>query len=146
MHTHTSYSLWADNHSHHYHINTSKTEQGNFLKFFMVLYSTLLHLPPLRFQCVGECWDRTQDSCDFGIDCQMLYSHPAKSHPKSATSHPHLATSHPQSATSHPHSATSYPPQKTCHPPPLPASTYLTHIEKKDYERGKGVLTEREFV
>jgi hypothetical protein len=24
-----------------------------------VLYSTLLHLPPLRFHCVGGCWDRT---------------------------------------------------------------------------------------
>ncbi len=32
-----------------------------------VLYSTLLHLPPLRFHCVGECWDRTQESCDLGI-------------------------------------------------------------------------------
>ncbi len=26
------------------------------------LYSTLLHLPPLRFHCVMECWDRTQDA------------------------------------------------------------------------------------
>ncbi len=25
-----------------------------------VLYSTLLHLPPLRFHCVDGCWDRTQ--------------------------------------------------------------------------------------
>jgi hypothetical protein len=31
------------------------------LRFFKVLYSTLLHLPPLRIQCVGGCWDRTQD-------------------------------------------------------------------------------------
>ncbi len=30
------------------------------------------HLPPLRFHCVGGCWDRTQDSCDFGIGCQTL--------------------------------------------------------------------------
>jgi hypothetical protein len=37
-----------------------------------VLYLTLLHLPLLRFHCVGECWDRTQDSCDFGIGCQTL--------------------------------------------------------------------------
>ncbi len=44
-----------------------------FLDFFMfVLYSTLLRLPPLRFHCVGGCWDRTQDSCDFGIGCQTL--------------------------------------------------------------------------
>jgi hypothetical protein len=26
-----------------------------------VLYSTLLLLPPLRFLCVGGCWDLTQD-------------------------------------------------------------------------------------
>jgi hypothetical protein len=35
--------------------------------FFYVLYSTLLRLPPLRSHCVGGCWDRTQDCCDFGI-------------------------------------------------------------------------------
>ncbi len=29
--------------------------------YFYVRYSTLLHLPPLRFHCVGGCWDRTQD-------------------------------------------------------------------------------------
>ncbi len=35
-----------------------------FFGFFVMhqLYSTLLHLPPLRFHCVGGCWDRTQDS------------------------------------------------------------------------------------
>ncbi len=40
-----------------------------FLIFILlyVLYSTLLHLPPLRFHCVGGCWDRTLDCCDFGI-------------------------------------------------------------------------------
>ncbi len=37
-----------------------------------VLYSTLLHLPPLRFHWVEGCWDRTQDRCDFGIGCQTL--------------------------------------------------------------------------
>jgi hypothetical protein len=48
--------------------------RGIFLDFifFCVLYSTLLHLPPLRFHCVGRCWDRTQDSCDFGIGSQTL--------------------------------------------------------------------------
>ncbi len=30
----------------------------------MVLYSTLLHLPPFRFHCVGEYWDWTHDCCD----------------------------------------------------------------------------------
>ncbi len=31
---------------------------------FYVLYSILLHLPPLRFHCVGGCCDRTQDCWD----------------------------------------------------------------------------------
>jgi hypothetical protein len=34
--------------------------------------NTLFHLPPVRIRCVGGCWDRTQDSCDYGIDCQTL--------------------------------------------------------------------------
>jgi hypothetical protein len=44
--------------------------RGDLFFIFSVLYSTLLHLPPLRFLCVGGCWDRTQDSCHFGIGCQ----------------------------------------------------------------------------
>ncbi len=40
--------------------------EGFFGFFFYVLYSTLLHLPPLRFHCVGECSDRTQDCCYIG--------------------------------------------------------------------------------
>ncbi len=40
--------------------------------FFYMRYSTPFHLPPLRFHCVRGCWDRTQDSCDYGIDCQTL--------------------------------------------------------------------------
>ncbi len=39
----------------------------DFLVFFKALYSTLLHLPPLRFHCLGGCWGRTLDFCDFGI-------------------------------------------------------------------------------
>ncbi len=35
---------------------------------FLVLYSTLLYLPPLRFYCIGGCWDRTEDSWDYGTD------------------------------------------------------------------------------
>ncbi len=31
-----------------------------------LLYSTLLHLPPLRFHFAGDCWDWNQDCCDFG--------------------------------------------------------------------------------
>ncbi len=48
--------------------------KGNFSGFypFYVHYSTLLHLLPLRFHGVGGCWDRIQDSCDFGTDSQTL--------------------------------------------------------------------------
>ncbi len=90
-----------------------------------VLYSTLLHLPPLRFYCVGGYWDRTQDCFDFGIDSQQtpksqglisstfrldLIHCSARSHPQSARSHSparldlihNSARSHPQSARSHP--------------------------------------------
>jgi hypothetical protein len=35
-----------------------------FIFIFFALYSTLLHLPPLRFHCADECWDRTQDRCN----------------------------------------------------------------------------------
>jgi hypothetical protein len=43
-----------------------------FCFFFYVLYSTLLYLPPLKFHCVGGCWDRSQDCCNFGIGSQTL--------------------------------------------------------------------------
>jgi hypothetical protein len=46
--------------------------KGFFFFFFYVLYSTLHLLPPLRLHCVGGCWDRTQDCCDFGIGSQTL--------------------------------------------------------------------------
>jgi hypothetical protein len=39
---------------------------------FFVLYSTLLHLPPLRFHCADRCWDRTQDRCNLCIGSQTL--------------------------------------------------------------------------
>ncbi len=48
-----------------YHCYFGKDNRGD------VLYSTLLHLPPFRFNCVGGCWDRTQD-CSFGIGSQTL--------------------------------------------------------------------------
>jgi hypothetical protein len=38
----------------------NKYKIGEFFEFFDVLFSTLLHLPPLRFQCIGGCWDQTQ--------------------------------------------------------------------------------------
>jgi hypothetical protein len=49
-------------------------QRGNFLwiSLFIVRYSPLPHLPPLRFYCVEGYWDRTQDSCDYCIDCQTL--------------------------------------------------------------------------
>jgi hypothetical protein len=54
-------------------IATYNINRRIFLDFFMhVLYSTLLHLQSLRFHCVGGCWDKTQDSCGFGIVCQTL--------------------------------------------------------------------------
>jgi hypothetical protein len=44
-----------------------------WILFSYVLYSTLLHLPPLKFHCVGGCCDRTQDCCDIGIGSQTLW-------------------------------------------------------------------------
>jgi hypothetical protein len=45
-------------------ISAHSFEQRNVIfltrGFLDVLYSTLLHLPPLRFQYVGGCWDRAQ--------------------------------------------------------------------------------------
>ncbi len=52
--------------------------KGDLLDFY-VLDSTLLHLPPLRFNCVGGCWDRTQDCCDFGIGVRRS-DHSSRSH------------------------------------------------------------------
>jgi hypothetical protein len=43
-------------------IFSSKTLKGQFFVFisFYERYSTQLHLPPLRFHCVGGCWDGTK--------------------------------------------------------------------------------------
>jgi hypothetical protein len=46
--------------------------RGIFWIFLNELYLTLLHLPSLRFHCVGGCWDRTQGRCDFGIGSETL--------------------------------------------------------------------------
>ncbi len=40
---------------------------GGFFLILKILFSTLFHLLPLRFRCVGGCRDWTQDCCDFGI-------------------------------------------------------------------------------
>jgi hypothetical protein len=48
---------------------------SRFLDFsfsFYVHCSKLLHLPRIRFHCVGGRWDRIQDCCDFDIDSQTL--------------------------------------------------------------------------
>jgi hypothetical protein len=39
---------------------TSRVKKEGFNSFY-VRYSTLLHLPPLRFHGVGGCWDQTQE-------------------------------------------------------------------------------------
>jgi hypothetical protein len=48
------------------------TKYGGSFIFFFVLYSTLLHLPPLRFHYADGCWDRTQDGCNWCIGGQTL--------------------------------------------------------------------------
>jgi hypothetical protein len=46
---------------------------GIYFGFFVyVRYSTLLHLLPLRFHCVGGCWDLAHDFCDFAVGSQTL--------------------------------------------------------------------------
>ncbi len=52
--------------------------------FFYVRYSTLLHMPPpLRFHCVGGCWDRSQDTVATTALAvrRSLTMHSARSHP-----------------------------------------------------------------
>ncbi len=47
-----------------------------------VLYSTLLHLPPLRFHCVGGCWDETlQRTVATSALAVRRSNHSARSHP-----------------------------------------------------------------
>jgi hypothetical protein len=55
--------------------------KGGFFWMFSALYSTLLHLPPLRFHCVVGCYDRTQGRCDFGIGFRRS-NYLARSHPQ----------------------------------------------------------------
>jgi hypothetical protein len=44
--------------------------EGGSGGYFFVLYSALLHLPPLRFDCSEGCWDRTQDRCNWCMHWQ----------------------------------------------------------------------------
>jgi hypothetical protein len=45
---------------------------GLFSFYSMYCIQHCFHLPPIRFHCVGGCWDRTQDCCDFGIESDAL--------------------------------------------------------------------------
>ena len=57
--------------------------RGIFLDFFIFMY-VIQHsfiCRPFRVHCVGGCWDRTQDCCDFGIDRYKRYNHSARSPP-----------------------------------------------------------------
>jgi hypothetical protein len=74
----------------------SKEKRGNFWIFsFYVRFSTLLHLPPLRFHCDRGFWHRTQDFWYFTV---RRSNHLARSHPLLGyRSHSQLGyRSHPQ--------------------------------------------------
>jgi hypothetical protein len=61
--------------------------------FFYFSLCTLLNTAssvPLRFHCVGGCWDQTQDYCDFFALAVRRSNNSATSHPHSARSHPHI--------------------------------------------------------
>ncbi len=45
-------------------LNVRQRFKGGQYGVFIVLYSTLLHLPPLIFLCVGGCWEWTQARAD----------------------------------------------------------------------------------
>ncbi len=64
-----------------YGANSKSFFPGGFFSFFFLVlfYSTLLQGPSQRFYCVGECWDRTWNCCDFSIGSQTLGNHLARS-------------------------------------------------------------------
>ncbi len=61
---------------------TSSDLQIEYFNFFYVaiLSSTPLYLPPPTLHCIGECWDRPQDCCDFDIGSRSS-NHSDRSHP-----------------------------------------------------------------
>jgi hypothetical protein len=59
---------------------------GIFVDFILfypyILYSTLLHMPPLRFHCGDGCWDRTRRTVATGALAVRRSNHLARSHPQ----------------------------------------------------------------
>jgi hypothetical protein len=47
-------------------------QNTRYLTGVLFVFCVLLHLPPIRFLCVGGRWDRTLGCCDFGIGSQTL--------------------------------------------------------------------------
>jgi hypothetical protein len=103
-----------------------------FLDFFpYVLYSTMLHLPPIRLRrrMLGSnpglllLWHWQSEALTTRLDLihysARSHPHSARSHPHSARSYPHSARSYPQSARSHPHSTRSYLQSARSHPFPI---------------------------
>ncbi len=57
---------------HPFHLPHNPFKGG--LCFKRTLFNTVSSAAPqIYVHCVGGCRDRTQDNCDFGIGCQMLY-------------------------------------------------------------------------
>jgi hypothetical protein len=66
-----------------YSLTLIKINRGIFLNFyFMYCFSTLLHLPPLRFLCVRGCWDRNHDNCDSLVVGRSNHSARSGFHPR----------------------------------------------------------------
>jgi hypothetical protein len=70
-------------------IQEARQETVFFKQRDFLLYSTLLHLPPLTFHCVGGCWDRPPG---------LLRVRNRQSDALTTRVHPQSARSHPQSA------------------------------------------------
>ncbi len=83
---------------------------------------------PLRFHCVGGCWDRTRDYCDLGSGSQRRSNHSGTSHPYLARSHPKSAGPHSQSDRSHPNFASSHPHSAETHPHSAETLTRLGYL------------------
>jgi hypothetical protein len=49
-------------------LSNSQIYKGGYIFFyFLSTFFNTLHLPPLGMHCVGGCWDRTQNCCDFAL-------------------------------------------------------------------------------